>query len=179
MTNLILANFALVMIQLIQAQTAHIPIIRRIAQETWPKTFGGILAEEQINYMLEMMYSEASLAHQVTELGHQFVLAQDTEDDRYLGYLSYERPYLGLPQTKIHKIYILPQTQGSGLGKLLMEAAEHAARQQGDRYLLLNVNKYNKAEAFYQRLGFETIGMEDIDIGNGYLMEDKIMRKTL
>ncbi|SEO02116.1 L-amino acid N-acyltransferase YncA [bacterium A37T11] len=167
------------MIQLIEAQIAHIPVIRRIALETWPATFGGILSKEQIAYMLDMMYSEASLAHQVTELRHRFVLAQDTVDDQYLGYLSYERPYLDQPQTKIHKIYVLPQTQGQGVGKQLMEAAELAARQQGDHYLLLNVNKHNKAEAFYQRLGFETIGTEDIDIGNGYLMEDKIMRKRL
>lgn len=41
------------------------------------------------------------------------------------------------------------------------------------------MNKHNEAEKFYKHLGFETIGTEDIDIGSGFLMEDKVMAKKI
>ncbi len=165
------------MIQLISATLEEIPIIQQIAYQTWPNTFRDILSEAQIAYMLDMMYSDGALQKQLHELGHQYLLAKKA--DHYLGYLSFENNYQHQPQTKIHKIYILPEAQGLGIGKALMDATEKQAIAKGSRYLLLNVNKYNKAVQFYQRLGFEVIATEDIDIGAGFLMEDKVMRKTL
>lgn len=41
----------------------------------------------------------------------------------------------------------------------------------------LNVNRYNKAKGFYERLGFNVIGEENIPIGNGYFMNDYVMEK--
>jgi len=41
--------------------------------------------------------------------------------------------------------------------------------------LTLNVNRHNKARFFYEKYGFVIIGEEDIDIGEGYFMNDYIM----
>jgi ribosomal protein S18 acetylase RimI-like enzyme len=38
------------------------------------------------------------------------------------------------------------------------------------------VNRDNPAIQFYQKFGFEIIDKEDIDIGNGFLMEDYVMK---
>ena len=164
--------------QLIEAGIAAIPIIQDIAYRTWPEAFRNILSAAQIQYMLDRMYSPISLQEQMTILGHHFLLAEE-EAGNYSGVISFEHRYRQLPQTKIHKIYILPAAQGKGTGKLLIGAVEQHARQQGDQALLLNVNKHNDAALFYQRLGFSLIGYEDIDIGQGFLMEDKIMQKEL
>ena len=45
--------------------------------------------------------------------------------------------------------------------------------------LFLNVNRFNKAQYFYKKLGFEVAYEEDIEIGNGYLMEDFVMEKKI
>ena len=45
--------------------------------------------------------------------------------------------------------------------------------------LRLNVNRQNNALSFYKHLGFKIINEEDIDIGNGYFMNDYVMEKTL
>jgi hypothetical protein len=45
--------------------------------------------------------------------------------------------------------------------------------------LRLNVNRYNKAKFFYEKLGFKIIGSEDVDIGNGFYMNDFVMQKNL
>jgi hypothetical protein len=41
--------------------------------------------------------------------------------------------------------------------------------------VFLNVNKYNKAQYFYSKLGFAIIKEEVIDIGNDYVMDDYVM----
>ena len=51
---------------------------------------------------------------------------------------------------------ISPTGQGKGIGKLLMQAAEHWTKQQGYRLLHLEVFANNsKAQGFYNNLGFK------------------------
>ena len=159
------------------ATEADFPTIRQIAYDTWPQTFGQILSEQQIAYMLDLMYSLPSLQAQVQQQGHVFLLASEAENP--LGYISYELNYQQTTATKIHKIYILPQAQGKGVGKALIDAATAVGLANQNEALLLNVNKYNKALQFYERIGFEVIGQEDIDIGEGFLMEDFTMKKPI
>lgn len=159
------------------ATEADFPTIRQIAYDTWPQTFGQILSEQQIAYMLDLMYGLPSLQAQVQQQGHVFLLASEAENP--LGYISYELNYQGKAATKIHKIYILPQAQGKGVGKALIDAAAAVGLANQNEAILLNVNKYNKAVQFYERIGFEVIGQEDIDIGEGFLMEDFIMKKPI
>lgn len=153
------------------------PKIQQIAHQTWPDTFRDILSPQQITYMLDWMYSLPSLKEQVEVKGHTFLLAEEAENP--LGFVSYELNYSGLSKTKIHKIYILPSSQGKGVGKGLINRTSEIAAQNHNSSLLLNVNRYNKAIDFYKRMGFEIVGKEDIDIGNGFLMEDYVLEKNL
>jgi len=51
---------------------------------------------------------------------------------------------------------VSPKTQGIGVGKALITAAEQWAKEQGYRLLHLEVFAHNdKAQGFYQNLGFE------------------------
>jgi ribosomal protein S18 acetylase RimI-like enzyme len=127
--------------------------------------------------MLEWMYSIPSLSRQILEKNHVFLLAKIQEE--YLGYASYELNYKNSKGTKIHKIYILPAAQGKGVGKALMEKIIDIATQASNHILSLNVNRNNPAVNFYQKIGFQVVGKEDIDIGNGFLMEDFVMEKIV
>lgn len=150
--------------------------ITSIAQRTWPDTFGDILSEEQIAYMLDMMYSEAALEEQITEKGHRFLLLKEAEEA--VAYASYQIDYL-TDTTKIHKLYCLPATQGKGYGKALILTVAKLAREKGQKRLRLDVNYQNKAVGFYHYLGFVTVDRIDTNIGNGYLMEDYVMEMEL
>lgn len=149
------------------------PAIQEIAYKTWPVTFGDILSTTQIDYMLDMMYSTDSLKEQIEKKGHQFLIAKEGYVN--LGFASYELDYRGELKTKIHKIYILPEQQGKGIGKQMINAIKEVAKRKHNTFISLNVNKNNKAIEFYKSIGFEKVGEEDIDIGNGFLMEDFIM----
>jgi ribosomal protein S18 acetylase RimI-like enzyme len=126
--------------------------------------------------MLDRFYNLEALQKQV-ESGHVFYLAQ-SENHEFVGFVSYEincEPN----KTKIHKIYVLPKTQGTGMGKQLFEVVKTKAQENQQTAIFLNVNKYNNAQNFYQKLGFTIIKEEVIDIGNGYVMDDYVMEVNI
>ncbi len=167
------------MIEVTQATPSQLPIIQKIAHDTWPHTFGEILSAAQIAYMLDWMYSLSALEQQITEAGHVFLLAKDTEQAQYVGYASYETNYQQAQKAKVHKIYILPTCQGKGVGQALMNIIQEQATQYGNHTLTLNVNRNNKAVTFYQKMGFAVVSTENIPIGEGFWMEDYVMEKRL
>jgi len=159
------------------ATPADYPTIERIARQTWPHTFGSILSVEQLNYMLNWMYSQQAIAEQVEQKDHVFLIAFNDAGEA-VGYVSFEVNYVPAI-TKIHKLYLLPQTQGQGIGRLLIDEVARRTLAAGNTALSLNVNRQNRAVQFYERLGFSVVGCEDIDIGNGFLMQDYVMQKPL
>jgi diamine N-acetyltransferase len=152
---------------------SSIPVIQSIAEATWRPTYGNILTEEQTLFMLEMMYSEEVLKSQFAKCIFQILYF----NEKAVGFSCIE--FINSGYSKLHKIYFLPETQGRGLGKVMIDAVANKAKELGSKSLILNVNRKNKAQLFYEKLGFEIIGEEDIDIGNGYWMNDFIMRKNL
>ena len=146
--------------------------IRAIAAEVWPIAYGTILSQEQLDYMMEMMYSVLSLQKQAAFNKH-FILSFD--DGIPVGFASYEFDYDGTSKTKIHKIYILSNQQRKGIGRVLIDYITNEARQNSQEALLLNVNKNNAAQHFYKKLGFAILHEEILDIGNGYVMDDFVM----
>ncbi|MBI1838262.1 MAG: GNAT family N-acetyltransferase [Flavobacteriia bacterium] len=150
--------------------------VQSIALKTWPDTFKNILSEAQIKYMLDWMYNTETLSNQVLK-GHYFVILKSNGLD--LGFIGFQSNYPENNISKIHKIYVLPEAQGLGVGKKLIEYTEDFLKNTATTSLLLNVNRYNSATEFYKKLGFKIIKEENIDIGNGYFMEDFVMEKNI
>jgi GNAT superfamily N-acetyltransferase len=154
------------------ADLEDINTIGFLAQQIWPDTYGAILPAAQLRYMLNLFYSPASLRRQMVEEHHQFVLVEKGEEA--IGFASWaaaEEPGV----FKLHKVYFLPGQQGKGLGRSLLQFIFGAIRPEGAKTLRLNVNRYNKARQFYERMGFSVTKEEDVSIGNGYFMNDYVM----
>jgi GNAT superfamily N-acetyltransferase len=154
----------------------ELSIVHDIAHATWPDTFKDILSQEQIQYMLNWMYDLKQLENQFNQ-GHQFYVAE--LEEMPVGFIGIEPNYPEKGITKIHKIYILPNQQGTGIGKKLIEYVKELSIQSEMKGLLLNVNRFNMAVDFYKAIGFNILFEENIDIGNGYLMEDYVMKLDL
>ncbi|WP_281239511.1 GNAT family N-acetyltransferase [Flavobacterium praedii] len=163
------------MITIVKATANDYPTIQNIAHQTWPVAYGEILSKVQLDYMLDAFYNEEALKDSVANKGHHFILAKEGEET--LGFASYEHHYNQKQQTKIHKIYILPQTQGKGIGKSLIDFVENIAKENDSIALSLNVNRFNKALDFYKKIGFKIVDEVDIKLEHGYLMEDYVMEK--
>jgi ribosomal protein S18 acetylase RimI-like enzyme len=162
--------------KIIQANKSQLPLIAELAYAIWPVAYGEILSKEQLTYMLDKFYSLEALTEQLEKRNHVFLLVE--ENEKFVGFASYESN-IENHKTKIHKIYVLPETQGKGFGVQLINEIETRAKNLQNDILFLNVNRFNKAQHFYKKLGFEIAFEEDIEIGNGYLMEDFVMEKKL
>jgi diamine N-acetyltransferase len=158
------------------ADPQDIGLIGYLAQQSWPQTYQNILTPPQIDYMMNLFYSPTSLNKQMVELGHQFLIAEETEEPvGFAAFSAAAEPGL----FKLHKIYVLPNQQGKGLGRLLLDFIAKYTLDQGADRLQLNVNRHNDARKFYEKLGFRVIRQEDIDIGENYFMNDYVMELDL
>ena len=163
------------MFEIKKATAGDIPLIRELTFRVWPQTYTSILTQEQIDYMLEMMYSESSLQKQITKDGCQFIIVYD--EGNPVGFASYseEEP----KRWKLNKIYILQNQQGRGTGKYVINYIIEEIIKHNANSLFLQVNQHNKAKSFYERLGFNQVDFVNLDIGNGFFMNDYIMEKKL
>ena len=162
--------------KLIALKIEQLPIIIDLINKIWPVAYGEILSKAQLDYMIQKFYNETAL-HELMQKGHVFYMAQDDKDN-YVGFVSYEincKPN----KAKIHKIYVLPETQGAGLGRRFFELVKEKAIENHQIAIFLNVNKYNNAIDFYNKLGFYKVKDEVIDIGNGYVMDDYVMEVVI
>lgn len=154
-----------------------IPVIQDLAEKTWKVAYSSIISPEQMKYMLDLFYSEASLTKQM-QGGHQFIIAK--EKGKAVGFASYSVKCADEPHTyRLHKIYIDPNQQGKGIGKLLIGFVINDISTYDATSLELNVNRQNKAMDFYSKIGFKVLREEDINIGNGFFMNDYVMSLPL
>jgi GNAT superfamily N-acetyltransferase len=157
--------------------------IRSVSERTWPSTYGHIISQEQIDFMLDWMYSDASLEKQMNT-GCEFYIASTQNDNGDLDPVGFcsaspeeEKDKLENSNThKLNKLYVLPIAQGTGAGKALLNKAIDVAKAAGSTSLFLQVNKQNTAYTFYLKKGFIKELEFKFDIGNGFYMDDYVMR---
>ena len=156
-----------------KAQLSDIPCIRSLAEKSWWHHYPSIISEEQIRYMLDLMYGETALHEQLGK-GQDFYLFGKEENDPE-GFISLS--VLDEQEAFLHKFYISPEAQGKGLGAA---AFERLLRENASiNCIRLTVNRQNfKSINFYFKLGFHIERVADFEIGNGFVMNDFVMKWT-
>lgn len=160
--------------QLRIATEEDIELIRDLCMQIWPATYSSIISTEQIEYMLEWMYSPSALKEQLKNGSIFWILYHN---EKPVGYASFE--LVGNNHYKLHKLYILPEMQGKGAGRYLLSSIIQHIKGLGGQHVELQVNRANKAVDFYKQLGFYIREEKDFLIGNGYYMNDFIMQIDL
>jgi GNAT superfamily N-acetyltransferase len=158
------------------ATVADVDAILKIAEQTWWPTYEPLLGREQVAYMLATIYAPDKIMAQVKNREQTFLLL--LENEQPVAFAAYSPREEDRDIYKLHKLYCLPATQGKGYGKILINAVMDKTIEAGKHTLDLNVNRYNKAKDFYQRMGFTIAYEEDIPIGP-YWMNDYVMRIAL
>ena len=100
-------------------------------------------------------WSRKSFAESLEKEYSLFLVAE--EDERICGYIGL---YLTYEDAEITGIAVLPEKRRGGRGKELLEQAVKYAEKKGVQRILLEVRRSNDtAQAFYQNLGFEDMGI--------------------
>ena len=157
-----------------EASKNDIATIRHIATITWPDAYGTYISKEQLDYMLDMMYSDDSLLNQMNN-GHQFYIAEHGSEA--IGFASVSKEANNA--CKLNKLYVLPTAQKTGAGKSLLFKTIEYATSQAASCVYLQVNKQNNAQQFYSKHGFTIREASILEIGGGYIMDDYIMELKL
>ena len=161
--------------QIRNADQTDVHVISLLAHAIWPDTYGSILNDAQLNYMLNYFYSEDSLKKQMDD-GQHFLLALSNAET--VGFASYSHSNkTGL--YKVHKLYVHPMLHGHGFGKKLLDRIIKDVKPKGGTRLSLNVNRNNRAISFYEKYGFRKVGEEDVAIGEGYFQNDYVMEMDI
>ena len=160
---------------ILPASESDLPALAALAGVIWRACYPGIISQEQIEYMLAQMYAQHTLRDELCSQGIRFYRLLLGE--RFAGFAS-----LGPTDTadvmKLHKLYLLPELHGCGLGSRLLQHCETEARRVGARRLTLAVNKRNaRALAAYRRNGFAVVDSIVTDIGGGFVMDDFVLAK--
>jgi len=153
-------------------------LVNSMASIVFPATYREILSPEQLDFMMDWMYSIPNLERQI-EGGHTFFLAyvgDPGDKESYIGYASVEQQ--GENLFHLQKIYVLPGYQGKNIGgELFDHVINHIKKIHPNPFTLeLNVNRNNKAVGFYISRGMVIDRQGDFPIGNGYFMNDYIMK---
>ena len=149
--------------------------IRAVVHEVWPIAYREMITPDQISYMLEWMYSDESLHKQMKEEGCVFLVYEEGNIIR--GFASFSETENTL--FKLHKLYVYSTMQGKGIGKALLNDVKKRSAALGAKAIELQVNKKNVAQHFYTKQGFTLDRELVLDIGEGFVMDDFVMRCTL
>lgn len=143
-------------------------IVAGLAHAIWPTAYAGILTPAQIDNLLLRIYSLDNLESELAA-GHRFWVAHN---GTAAGYAS---AYHEGGIVWLKKLYVLPDRQGKGIGRALVDTVISAFAPVRD--LRLYVNDRNiAAQRFYEKNGFVCIAEEPVRMGD-YGFTDKVYRR--
>ncbi len=152
-----------------KATKDDIGLLIDMAHEIWLSYYPSIISIDQINYMLQLMYSQKAIEK---ELGDGVVWEIIENETTSVGFLSYT---IGDEDIKLNKLYLKTAHHGKGYGKIALNHAIDYARLNQYKRVYLTVNKNNvKAIIAYEKTGFVRTDSIVIDIGGGFVMDDYI-----
>ena len=153
----------------------NIHLVQPLAKEIWNEAYKDLLSQDQIDYMIDMMYSNEKINEGIANGDVWEILKVDNVPSGYLHYKLDEDNTVFLS-----KIYLKESNQTKGIGQLMLNRVVDYAKEKGAKAVHLTVNKHNaKAIRFYEKNGFKNMESKTFDIGNGYIMDDFIFQKNI
>ncbi|MCV9386413.1 GNAT family N-acetyltransferase [Reichenbachiella ulvae] len=146
-------------------------VLRDLAYEIWNEFFPPIIGQSQVDYMLEKFSSLEAIKNQSQE-GYQYYFI--VLDGQNAGYLTFK---ISDEELFLSKLYLHANYRGKGIAKKAMRFLLDCATEQDVDNIRLTVNRDNvNSIAAYEKMGFEKVDEQITDIGQGYVMDDYIMR---
>jgi len=152
----------------------QIDIVESLAREIWTEHYIPMIGKEQVDYMLDRFQSKRAISEQIMTGVLYFLMEEDNE---FIGYIAVQPRGIEL---FLSKIYVKSSRRAKGYGRKAVQFAEALALQRGLQKIVLTVNKNNlNTIKAYEKIGFKKVGSLIQDIGNGFIMDDYRMEKSV
>ena len=113
--------------------------------------------KEALGYSFSLEETASQLAKLSQDSHHYLLGFEEPTSHDLLGYVHaevYESLY-SKPGFNILALAVLPQTQGQGIGKTLLQGLEQEAKKRGYNFIRLNSADHRlAAHAFYEKVGY-------------------------
>lgn len=113
--------------------------------------------KETLGYSFSLEETASQLAKLSQDSHHYLLGFEDSTSHDLVGYVHaevYESLY-SKPGFNILALAVLPQTQGQGIGKTLLQELEQEAKKRGYNFIRLNSADHRLgAHAFYEKVGY-------------------------
>ena len=154
-----------------RAQVADAPAIARVHVAAWRSTYRGLLADEFLDSLDELNYTERW--GRILAEGTSRIYVASGGDD-IVGFASGGRERAGEDgfDGELYAIYVVREAQRLGHGRRLVEAVVAGLRELGLEDMIVWVLRDNAgARRFYERLGGVYVREQPITIGSTLLQE--------
>jgi diamine N-acetyltransferase len=143
-----------------------------LAYEIWNEHYVPIIGQDQVSYMVDKFQSFEAISAQIKEDDYEYYI---------INYAFEPSGYIGIKPSGeelfLSKFYIIGNKRGKGLGKRGVEFIIKLAKELGIRTISLTVNKENvNSIKAYEQMGFKNLGPIVTDIGEGFIMDDYVMK---
>jgi len=157
-------------------------LLLELSEATFRATFEEHNTPEDMEAYVADNLSEEKLRQEIADPLATFLIVE--RDGTAVGYakLHADAPepcVTGPKPVELVRLYVLPESIGSGLGARLMQECIDLAISQSYETLWLGVWEHNpRARRFYQKWGFEEVGSHIFQLGNDP-QTDLILQKLL
>jgi len=165
-----------------RATAADADALSEIGARTFFETFAADNTPEDMKLFLESTWSPELQRAEILDEGLDTLLACDASG-AIAGFaqLRVNHPPEGIvvrAPVELKRFYVDKPWHGQGVARLLMEAAERAARARGAREFWLGVWERNeRAQAFYRKCGFRKVGKQIFVVGTDPQTDDVMLRE--
>ncbi len=143
--------------------------VSELAKIIWEKYYPPVIGQKQVDYMLKHMYNYESLLHQIKEKQQQFYFI--ISGNETVGFISVTNEQND--SWMLNKFYVLDEKAGKGTGTKVLEELKKIIK---PKKIHLTVNRKNfKSVNFYFKNGFKIDSLIEINIGDGFVMDDFVM----
>jgi len=157
------------MVEIKKVSSSELAVLTDIARSTFDRTFRHLNDPLHFDTYMAEAFSEEQFRAEYEDANSLFYLVW--EDDNPIGYMKLNR---GAAQTEhdmedaieIQRIYLSSESQGKGIGRMLVERAKAIVIEEGCSTLWLGVWEKNDASIkFYERMGFKAFSEHDFMLG--------------
>ncbi len=157
------------------ADDVQIEALSAFATEIVREHFDSIIGKAQNDYMLARSQSAEGIRMQIGS-GSRYYIAADATG-KWLGFMAF---YPKGDELYLSKFYVHKTCRGQGISRRMFDLLAETARTEGLHKITLNVNRHNAlAIGAYEHMGFVRAREEQIDIGQGFVMDDFVYEYLL